>query len=120
MQNAPITKVPQGKKIFEFLQELDGENQRLKDAWIFMDESVMIILRHQLEAGDYIAAQHCLILPHETDDRMVASITFVRNGDTSWYFVTRISCNKEDCPYHISFTEASSHITEVICLSMEE
>lgn len=123
MQNASITKVPHGKKIFDFLQELDGENQRLKNAWIFLHESVMTMLNHQLEFGGYELGgygRRALVLPHETDDRCVTSITFMKNGDTEWFFVDRIHCDEEDCPYHISFTKASSHPTEFICLAMEE
>lgn len=123
MQNAPITKVPQGKKIFEFLQELDGENQRLKKSWIFLHQNVVTVLRHQLEFSNYELGgllHDCLVLPHETDDRSVASITFDKNGSTPWYFVDHIYCSTEDCPYHISFTKASSHPTEFICLAMEE
>lgn len=124
MQNAPTTKVPHGKKVLEFLQELDGENQRLKNAWIFLDESVANMLFHQLEVDNYelggCYGHYCFVLPHETDDRSVASIKFMRNGDTGWYFVTHISCDEEDCPYHISFIQASSHPTEFICLAIEE
>lgn len=100
----PITLVPEGKPVLEFLQEMDGANEQLKKQWTFLSKELIDVLYQQLGRPTPHVKGNLITFPllGGTDDLAVASITLMRNLTTGWYTIASINCSGENCPYHLS------------------
>lgn len=125
----PVIIIPKGKSVLEFLQQLDGENKRTQNAWIFVHKDVIPMLQSELECTSFNKVSHelCYGLPHSVEDRYVLNLTLSsmcmdicdRHALVAlWSLVTSIHCS-EDSPIQIAFTQPSEFPSEVILLGAE-
>ena len=122
-----IIRIPKGKNILKFLQELDGTNKRTKDAWIFLHRNLLQELIIQCGNPDLsIVDGNCSFsLHYGPDHRHVGSLvvhTEMVCDTTShplWFFVTAV-CFDEDSPVKFAFHSPHVYPSEALFLASEE
>lgn len=126
-----IVTIPKGTDILDFLHELDGTNERTKNAWLIMHRSAVESLMEQ--SGDSIidpalclANVDCsFALHYKGYEKHIGAIAFRTapcfddKQQAPWFLVTAIYF-REDAPIQIAFRHLSCYPSEAIFLMLEE
>lgn len=126
-----ILTIPKGTNILDYLHELDGTNERTKNAWLIMHRNVVENLMQQTESFSLapalaLASGDCSFDLNSTNpSQRIGAISFRtapcidENRQTLWFLVTEIYLD-EDSHIKIAFRSLSPYPTEAIFLTLEE
>lgn len=126
-----ILTIPKGTDILDFLHELDGTNERTKDAWLIMHRSAVKSLMEQsgdsmTDPGLCLANGDCSFAFHYKGyEKQIGAIAFRKapcfddNRQAPWFLVTSIYLRK-DAPIKLAFRHLSCYPSEAIFLMLEE
>lgn len=126
-----ITSIPKGKNILDFLQELDGNKTRTKDAWLFLHRDVVEELMRQCNHNTSapalsLADRPCsFVLNYGAAHSHIGLIAFHSEqchdsaNQPIWFLVTKLSLD-ENSPVQIAFRHPSAVPSEAFFLALEE
>lgn len=126
-----ITSIPKGKNILDFLQELDVNQMRTKDAWLFLRRDVVEELMCQC-GHDIIAPALSLVdgscsfvLNYGAAHSHIGLIAFHSElcynsaNQPIWFLMIKLSLD-ENSPVQIAFQHLSPVPSETFFLALEE